>query len=292
MPRQDPIAEKFFGKEKESAVGFEITLAALLATLALTYPVPGRRILSEGAAFLILVVTLLRRISMASPFAPEEKIQGVTNVCMEFATVFTLLSIFSGLSAQIQLPLISGTIANFGLLTFLTFLAIALLHEFVFRDYFVWWHAKFGQRANSQDSEDNLWRDLSVLSYAVSSARRNREAWKELPSRTTVQTPSIEDYDINKGALIKAFLRLSIVLLLLYSIPLIAAFLLVGPAGILLVLTVVAIHDQSRFWYIAYGNASYEDFVRRIWVKIFVTTLLIGASLVYLPSATITIPFV
>lgn len=294
MPRQEPIAEKFFEKDTQTAVGFEITFAALLATIALTYPIPENALLSEVSAFLLLGITLIRRVAVASPFSPKERIWPATTLGLEFSTVSTLISIFSGFTLRLSLFQNADVVYRFSIFTTAVFFTLVLLHEYLFRDYFAWWHAKFAQRAEQHDSDENLWHDLSVLSYLLSLARKNRRSWSQLNSRANSSTFEMSWDDIDFQFLRELTWKTGLLLALIYVFPLFVGLLTVGPSGVLLLLAVISIHDHSRFWYVAYGDTSYENFVRPLWVKAVTTTAILVGTVAYLPGASVpylTLPY-
>lgn len=288
MPRREPIAEKFFEKDTQSAVGFEITFAALLATVALTYPIPGKPLHSELPAFFLLGITLIRRIAVASPFSPKERVWGPTTVGLEFATVFALISIFSGIILRIPLFQSSGVVYRFSIFTAVTFFILVLLHEYLFRDYFAWWHVKFAQRTEGENvSEGSLWHLLSSFSYLLSLARKNRDSWSQFKSRADSSAIGTSWDDVDFGAIGELTWKAGLLLALIYGLPTLLGLLTLGPAGLLLVIAVIAIHDHSRFWYVAYGDTNYEDFVRPIWMKTSITAAILAVTIVYLPGTSI-----
>ena len=81
------LANQFFAKtDTESAVGFEIAFAALLATAVITYPTSQAQWIGEAAAFAVLLITLVRRMAVASLFASEANIMKHTVRLIVFAT--------------------------------------------------------------------------------------------------------------------------------------------------------------------------------------------------------------
>ena len=149
MSRQksQDLANQFFAKtDTESAVGFEIAFAALLATTVLTYPTSHAQWVGEAAAFTVLLITLVRRIAIASPFASEDDVMEKTVRLIEFATATCVIVLLFSLSELVAGHIGGKVIIWFSVLSPLLLLLGVLIQELLFRDYLVWWYAKFDEK--------------------------------------------------------------------------------------------------------------------------------------------------
>ena len=281
--RRQPIANEFFDKTEKQSIGFEITLAALLATACLSFPVPNNVLSGQIIAFTLLSVTLFRRMVSDSPFAPKELLQKTVPM-IEVATTSAIIYLLASVNSVLRLPLVSKSSSlQFILLGIIFVISIVLLQEYVLHDYLIWWHAKFGQMHSEDQIFAGLWRDVSLISYWGSRARRNRESYKEISRRVTGKLPEPSDLDFSRKEILSYTFRSLIVLGIFALGPSIYGYVTSGWVGILVVPIAIAIHDQSCFWYIAYGNVSYEDFRKSIfgiilWTCVYVTEtgLLLG----------------
>lgn len=263
------LATEFFRKSEPEATGFEITLAALIATALITFPLAGRNWLSNALAFILLVTTLVRRISVASPFADRETIDVWSTPIIEAATTISLLSLFVYFSNPIAEYIEYSHLLVFTVGALFTVFTLSFIHEFLFRDYLIWWNAKFGQKADQNDPPTWLWKELALISYFSSMARRNREGFRNIPSNTK---PDLDDLDLNRSNVARFLVTTVIVLLLFLILPGFVSLFFFGWAGILLAPAVVFVHDFACFWYIAYGSTSYEDLRKPWWAVILWST--------------------
>lgn len=262
------LAEDFWKKsDTESVVDFEIALAAFLATVVLTFPTQEATWIGKAAASAVLLITLIRRIAIASPFAQEDKIMNRTTRLIEFFTATCVIVLFISLSEYLSELFGGSVLLHFSVTTVIILFILVFLHEFVFLDYLVWWYAKFDQKENRGDKFEPIWRDLKTISYWGTRARRNRESWKELSNNidSTLAEPSdlFDDFEFSK------FIRSVFVLFLFYfaiSIP--SGLFTISSGSILLFLSfpaVVFARDHACFLYVGYGNTSYEEFRKPVW---------------------------
>lgn len=259
------IADEFFDKQELTTVDFEITFAALVGTAVLTYPVDGRANIGQAIAFSLLLLTLVRRMAITSPYAPEEKILSQTVPIISVVSTSAIIYLIVAL-----LPVTIGLFSNlpsafiFSFLTTIWLVFALIVQELVFRDYFAWWHVKFKQKSEQLDLFENIWLYASLMTYWVSIARRHQESYRELGNRMPNSRPDLDDFEFNHKNIGQYVLGVSLLLGLLYSLPLFYALYLFGLQGFLILTAVVWIHDYTAFWYIAYGNPSYEDLRQRI----------------------------
>lgn len=259
--QEGDLADGFFEKTT-NAVDFEIALAAFIATLCLQYPVKGLEIpISQLSAFSLLIVTLSRRIAVSSPYASEDLLEK-TVVIIEVATTSCLLSIFTSIAYKIELPTFSVA-SLFIIISLPSMLLLAIIHELVFRDYMIWWHAKFLEKAEDEGLFNDAWVILSIITLWSS------KYYRDLPDidRHRRNLPSREDFrdkfDLSWKSHTKFVIKVALLLGTLYFFPLVPSIAVFGLSGVVMIPAVVAIHDQSAFWYVGYGDTSYEDFRRR-----------------------------
>lgn len=271
--KEEDLADEFFDKETATAVDFEIALAALLATLCLQYPVHGLEIpVSQISAFSLLIVTLGRRVVVSSPYAPDDLLEK-TAIHIEITTTSCLLSIFAAITYKVEW--ISSIPYQFILISLPVMVLLAVLHELVFRDYMIWWHAKFLEKAERGGIFSDIWCIVSIISLLSS------KYYRDLPGieRHRQDLPSRADFEQKFDFPIKEYMRfivkVAVLLAVLYLIPLVAAVVIFGPTGIILIATVVIIHNHSAFWYVGYGDTSYEDFRRHPLLIILLTSFFV-----------------
>lgn len=268
------LADKFFKKETTSAVDFEIALAAFLATLCLQYPVTGLEVpISQLSAFCLLIVTLGRRIAVSSPYAPD-KILERTVILIEVSTTSCLISIFVAFGYRNSIPYLSEPL-QFVLFSLPVMLFLALVHEVVFRDYMIWWHAKFLEKAENGDTFSDVWLVLSVITIWSSKYYRDlpeiERHRQNLPSRKEFK----EKFDLPIKDYFRLLLKVGGLFRAIYILPIVPSIVLFGVDGIALIPAIVAIHDQSAFWYVGYGDTSYEDFRRKLSTKAILSSIYI-----------------
>lgn len=275
--QEEDLATEFFDKSEEEAVGFEIVLAALLATAVLAYPVGGKEIVGQLSAFGILLFTLIRRVALASPFAPEAEIMNKSVIPIEVATTSSLIYLVYSWAVKIRpVDFLLTDITTFSLLALVVFLGSVLIQEWMFRDYLAWWYAKFTERAEQVDHLSAFFTFAAHASYRYTRAKKSQESYRQFRDQTPVQLPDPNEIDLSKKDYLKPLIQGVVLLLVLYGVPFLISGIVMGPGGILAVAAVIAIHDHSCFWYIAYGNTSYEDLRKQFWVKIVLTTLFVG----------------
>lgn len=268
MSRRDSpdFAEQFFAKtDTRSAVGFEIAFAALLATAVITYPTSRAQWVGEVAAFAVLLLTLIRRISIASPFASETDVLERTVRWIEFATTICITVLLYSLAEAVAGNFGGNAVIWFSVLAPSILLLVVVAQELLFRDYLVWWYAKFDEKERRGDAFSPLWRDAKLMCLWASTARRNRKSWKELGKRTENPLPNLSDLEFDFNQLARNVMGFSLLLGLLYLpsmlVGLSSGFLLTP----IIIPGVVFAHDHSCYQYIAYGSTSYEEFRKPIW---------------------------
>lgn len=260
------LVDQFFAKtDTESAVGFEIAFAALLATAVITYPTSQVQWVGRAAAFAILLITLVRRMAIASPFASEADIMQYTVRLIEFATATCVIVLLFSLSEFIAGTFNGNVIIWFSFIAPLLLFVGVFVQEFLFRDYLVWWYAKFNEKEQRGNTFESIWKDIKLVCLWASRARRNRQSWKELGKRTESTVPDLSEIDFDVAHIFKNVFGLVLLLSVLY-LPSMLIGVSSGNFLIPIVLPgVIFAHDHSCYQYIAYGNASYEEFRKPIW---------------------------
>lgn len=279
------LADEFFDKETVETVDFEIAFAAFLGTAVITYPVSEHILFGQIVAFSLLFLTLLRRMSITSPFAPEEKILNRTVPLITFVSASAILYlIVSLLPTLVDLIPLLPQIVLFSGATLIIFILLLVGQELFLWNYFPWWYVKFKQKSEQMDLLQNLWQDMAVIAYWASMARRDREGYRELGNRIRGSRPDLSNYDITPEKISRYALSASLLLGLLYLLPSFYSIYLFDVQGILVVPAVVAIHDHSAFLYIAHGNPSYEDLRQHILIILIRTGVYITEISYLLPN--------
>ncbi|MYL68621.1 hypothetical protein [Halorubrum distributum] len=75
---------------------------------------------------------------------------------------------------------------------------IVVFQEFMFRDYLIWWYAKFDEKQNRGDKFAGLWGDIKIIAYWGSRARKNRDSWRQITNHIETDIPDLSEIDINK----------------------------------------------------------------------------------------------
>ena len=288
----EEIADEFFGKEEVTSVDFEITFAALLSTMVLTFPVEHHILFGQVIAFSLLLLTLIRRMAITSPFSPKERILGQTTPLISFVSTSAIIYLIVALPSLTQWVPVSSSVASFSIFAVIALSITVIAQELLFRDYLAWWYVKFTQKKEQRDLLDGVWKDMAAVSYWASMARRNRETYRELGNRLNTGRPDLSNYEFPPGEVLRTILAVSLLLTFIYSLPFLYSAYVFGPPGLLLIFAVVAIHDQSAFWYIAYGNPSYEDLRQHVVTIIirtglYVTVVAVLYSQLKIPQMTV-----
>jgi hypothetical protein len=262
------LAEDFWKKsDTESVVDFEIALAAFLATIVLTFPTREAPWIGQVAASAVLFITLIRRIAIASPFANESKIMKRTIRPIEFSTATCVIALFISLSEYLSKVLGGSVLLHFSITTVAILFLVVILHEIVFLDYFIWWYAKFNEKETRGDKFEPLWRDLKIVSYWGSMARKNRDSWRKLSDK--VDSMPSDRSELFNGFEYSNFAKNVVVILLFYLVISLPSGLVGFSSGSVLSFAafpaVAFAHDHACFLYVAYGNTSYEEFRKPIW---------------------------
>lgn len=126
-------------KDRESAVDYEITVAALLATALLISPGVSQvlTIPTIGASILLLLLTLLRRMAVINPYARQRWILSQTSPMLVITTTYSLLylSLVAGAFLSPVVPVTPFFIAM-SLFVVSALLAV-ILYEILYRDFFL-----------------------------------------------------------------------------------------------------------------------------------------------------------
>lgn len=132
--------EELLDIEKDAAIDYEITFAALLATALLTLPnvSPILHPLVIGSAFLLLLVTLIRRMAFLNPYSKDLLDKTIPLLVISTAFGFLYIGLVFGTVTQSYIPIIEPRASTVGLLYTVTFvLGSVLIYEATFRDFFL-----------------------------------------------------------------------------------------------------------------------------------------------------------
>jgi hypothetical protein len=255
--RSQRVEERFSQSDTGEAVDFEITFAALLATLSLTYPNPTHPIASQLAAFGLLAITLIRRMTLLSDSVENEEetrrqaVMRWTIPFVEFASVSVILLLFIRLYTIVQPTGVPETL--FWVAAIFLILGIAFFQELLFRDELLWWYWKIVKRyENNPDSA--FWLYLSARAWEFSQAPIADNG----SGRFQGGPPTGQD-DYSMRDAVRFLLKGTGLYLLGGGLLLGFGFFLLGWVGVVVVVAASTIRDQVRFWYAAYGNASFEQ---------------------------------
>ncbi len=126
--------------DKESAIGYEITFAALLATALLFVPNVSTPLYPVAifSAFLLLIITLVRRMASLNPYSKD--LLRSTTPLLVISTAFGLLYLVLvlGSATQAHVPIVNPRPSTLSLLYAVVFcLGFVILYEMMFRDFFL-----------------------------------------------------------------------------------------------------------------------------------------------------------
>lgn len=255
--RSQRVKGQFSETDTSEAVDFEISFAALLATLSLTYPHSTYPTVSQGAAFAVLTITLLRRMAILSRFADNEEETRRTRLMawsipiIEFASVTSILILFIRVSES--LPLQGASTALYWVGVTILVLFIALVQEVLFRDELLWWYQKFIDRFEKSD-DSTFWLFLSARAWSWSQAPIADNA----SGRFHYGPPTDED-EYSLWDALENLVKGSGLFLLGSGVLFFLGYLLLDWVGIAFVLAATIVRDQVRFWFVAYGNGTFEQ---------------------------------
>lgn len=132
--------EELLEIDRGAAIDYEITFAALLATAVLTVPnvSPPLYPVAIGSAFLLLLVTLVRRMAFLNPYSKDllRRTTPVLVISTGFAVLY--LALVLGSFSKPMIPIFDPRASTLALLyTVALCLASVLLYEALFRDFFL-----------------------------------------------------------------------------------------------------------------------------------------------------------
>lgn len=162
--QRQKLKDRFSQSEANEAVDFEITLAALLATANLAYQHPEFPLISQGAAFGILLLTLVRRVSLLSSFADQKRLMKHTIPFIEFSAVTGVIALLFVLQLKLEISL-----SWFWAAVFFAIILVITVHELVFRDQILWWHFKFAEKFESK-KDSKAWAFMTFKTWEWSNA--------------------------------------------------------------------------------------------------------------------------
>jgi len=204
-------------------------------------------------------------MATVGPFAREEAIMQKTVPILEIssvvATICLSLVVTNAFSGSTQI-LVVGT----GL-TVSAILA-SLLHEYLFRDYMIWWFAKFSELAS--DSRLKVWGYLATIALTASlHIRRLSDNARMRGGYPTDLSSEFPDY----STLFSITIQTLILVIIAFSIPMGVSWYFFGIEGLVLIIGILATRDVFRFWYMIYGATTFEEVSSTFSVNISLTTL-------------------
>lgn len=257
--KSEKLRQRFSKTGSGNAVDFEISFAALLATASITYPIPGNEVLSQTAAFAVLIVTISRRMAIQSPFIDDDDENGRLEHFMKYSipflelfTVASILLLFHVLFLQVLSRFVGEAVYWFSIT--IGMVALAAIQEVIFRDELLWWYHKYSERFNLEaDDGSTIWGYIAWKAWDWSHAPiadHGRGRFNYGPSYNG-------GYSLWDA--VKYFFKGMWLYLLVNGIILLFGFEFFGIGGLLLVIAIGVIRDQTRFWYAAYGNSTFEQ---------------------------------
>lgn len=274
--KSERLRERLSKSRSESAVDFEISFAALLATASITYPVPGNEFISQTSAFAVLVVTLSRRMAIQSAFIDDEDGRGRRERFMKFSIpfleLFSVVAILTLLHV-LYLEVLSDVvgIALYWLSVSIGVMALAVVQEVIFRDELLWWYQKYAARFDLEADEGaTIWAYIAFKAWD----------WSRAPIADHGRGrynfgPSYEgDYSLRDS--VKYFIKGTWLYLLVNGMILFFGFQFFGVGGLFIVFGIGAIRDQTRFWYSAYGNSTFDQMSGPWWRTYLMLLIYIG----------------
>ena len=267
--------EELLDIERGAAIDYEITFAALLATALLTIPnvSPILHPIVMGSAFLLLVVTLIRRMAFLNPYSKD--LLERTTPPLVISTAFGLLYIglVFGTVTQPYIPIIEPRASTLGLLYTVVFVfGSVLLYEVAFRDFFLL-IAAFAYNTHLDHRGKLLGRfALRLSQQSLATSLLPQSEWPEevqgIPSvtRRSPSDISLRDRVVNVIGTLLGAIGLILIFVLafagFYSLTLIVAsqsLLSVIIDGTLLAIAVNFLMVSLRFLYGRYGQTPYIE---------------------------------
>jgi hypothetical protein len=267
------VINRLLGDRGTDAVDFEITLAALLATISFAYPLPKMPAVSQIAGGVLLLITLVRRMATVGPFAREDEIMRKTVPILEIFSVVAIVCLSlvatNALNQSTQILVIGGGLTVSAIL-------LSLLHEYLFRDYMIWWFAKFSELA--KDSNLKIWGELAAIALTASLHIRS------LSDKARIRGGYPEDLSSefpDYSTLISITTQTLVLVAVAFSIPMGISWYFLGFEGIFFVIGIFAIRDVFRFWYMIYGATTFDEISSSLSVSISLTTLYVLGVIAY-----------
>lgn len=266
MPRKsERLGNRLSKTDSENAVDFEISFAALLATANITFPVPGNELASQIAAFAVLIVTLSRRMAIQSSFIDDEdgsrrreRFMKHSVPLLEMFSVASILLLLHVPYLEISLNFIGQSV--YWLFVSIGIVVLAAIQELIFRDELLWWYHKYSERFDVEaEDRSTIWGYIAYKAWDWSRAPIANHGRGRFNNG-----PSYERGYSNRDV-VKFFIKGIWLYLLFNGIILFFGFQFFGVGGLFLVLAIGAIRDQTRFWYAAYGNSTFDQMSGHWW---------------------------
>lgn len=144
---------ELFGKEPDQTVAFEVALAALLATavLSVSISVAVIEVGSAIAAFLLLVITVVRKMVLDNAFIDTDQKMRKTTGWMQYLMILSVLYLAIFVTESVFAALIGNVLLVLGGVLIVGVLTLMFAYEFTFGDLFFWSAVKFHNLAVRDD---------------------------------------------------------------------------------------------------------------------------------------------
>ncbi|WP_133412272.1 hypothetical protein [Natrarchaeobaculum sulfurireducens] len=230
--------------EDRSVEGFELAFTAVLCTIILMTPRPSEipEYHVNGVIFILLLVVMIRRMATITEYRSSTSIISLTQRVVELAAIWALIYSFSSISVRLN---ISPEYFYFTILLFPILIIFA--HEYLFRDFFIYFAAKsydFYADTNAKWAADLCYFSL-LLFRGKLPERLIKLQWfqahyqqKQKPNQTHLGIVSI------------------VGVLALISLPAAFLYYFIGSpisTAIMVILFVIYVRIIVRFWYLGYG---------------------------------------
>ncbi|WP_336036650.1 hypothetical protein [Halobacterium yunchengense] len=272
------LVDIIFDKSQPESVDFEIAFTALIATgtLAASRSQAEHSLIVTICAVAVLILTLVRRMGVSSPFPDSDSILNSTVQPIEFLTIVCLVEV--SLVSLRTVGLQESSLGVFSAILVVGVLGVVIIQELVFGDYMIWWGAAFYTKgmalqrgANEADNlvPELLRRSLSraylTFAYKILDAPNvipdeDLEKWNTL--RSFVEEMEMEvGSDSGVGQLL---VGTGIVLAIGYGVVSWILSFTGYPvvSGLLFLFAIMAIRHLIGFWYLAYGSQHLSRFLQ------------------------------
>ena len=259
--------EKVFQKNPNRTVDFEIVFAGLFATVLLIVSdvSPVLDYLSVIGAISLLFFTMLRRMALDNPFAPEEQLMKISLTVIFITTFFGIIYLAIPLVERIPTWLNVNFYLTLGVLLFIVIYGVAILYEISFRDFFLWAGVLFYNRHIDHRGDATGDRLLLIskwiLDHSLASSGNLPDSVSNICEVEKVDTDSLQKVgsNIGVGLGVFAFISLVIISAAIAWFVVTGAVFAFGLGFAVLMLSLIPLVGLTEFWFARYGNASFNE---------------------------------